>query len=136
MTTTPKETNHNRVTSGVSNKLNNETREQEMGLISGGKQVENNRASVEKRRNAGNMNDYLDAKVSSTEFNRNRMHDVSGRSQESLMEQANRLLDYDQPKSHNTNTAIGTASVQEQASRNDNDKRLPPITPRIDSNEQ
>ena len=104
-----------------------------MGLISGGSKVPKVRASVEKRRNVGDMNDYLDAKVTSNEFNKNHAPDISGRSQESLMEQANRLLDDDHPKSHNTHTAMGTASVQGQASRNGNDKRLPPITPRLDS---
>ena len=104
-----------------------------MGLISGGSKVPKNRASVEKRRDAGEMNDYLDAKVTSNDFNRNQKHNASKRSQESLMEQANRLLDDDHPKSHNTHTAMGTASVQGQASRNGNDKRLPPITPRLDS---
>ena len=49
------------------------------------------------------------------------------------MEQANRLLDDGLPKSHNTHTAMGTASVQGQASRNGNDKKLPPITPRLNS---
>ena len=104
-----------------------------MGLISGGNKVPKTRASVEKRRNAQDINDYLDAKVTSNEFNRNNAPDASGRSQESLMEQANRLLDDDHPKSHNTVTALGTASVQGQASRNGNDKGLPPITPRLDS---
>ena len=77
MTTTPKETNHNRVTSGVSSKLNNVTREQEMGLISGGSKVPKVRASVEKRRNVGDINDYLDAKVTSNEFNRNQPNNAS-----------------------------------------------------------
>ena len=53
------------------------TREQEMGLISGGSKVPKVRASVEKRRNVGDMNDYLDAKVTSNEFNRNQPQNVS-----------------------------------------------------------
>ena len=48
-----------------------------MGLISGGSKVPKVRASVEKRRNVGDMNDYLDVNVRSNEFNRNLVHNAS-----------------------------------------------------------